>query len=263
MGMRTIVHTIPGFLVSLVEMLRARLRDMEFCARHRIRPEDITRNRQLTFPILMLFILQKTVKSIQRHLHEFLDELAAGALFEPVSSGAVTHARAKLKASAFIELNQDCVLPTIYGAEHPIQRWRGHRLLGVDSSLVRLPTSPELGQTFGWKAAANQHGATGTRFPEARLSVLYDLLNRVGWEARLEPSTLGEVARSMIAVSPATRIWLSCGSGTRRILLRAVRRVPFGRRRRCFVSTEPTKAEWSGSLHRPTRRRSACDWACP
>ena len=194
MGMRTIIHTIPAYLVSLVETLRARLRDPQFWARHRVRPEDFTRQRQLTFPVLMLFILQKTVKSIQRHLQEFLDDLAAGQLFEPVTDGAVTHARAKLKASAFSELNQDCVLPTIYGAEHPIQRWRGHRLIGVDSSLVRLPASEELGQKFGWKEASNQNGATGTRFPEARLSVIYDLLNRVGWEARLEPSTLGEVA---------------------------------------------------------------------
>ena len=194
MGMRTIIHTIPAYLVSLVEKLRARLRDPQFWARHRVRPEDFTRQRQLTFPVLMLFILQKTVKSIQRHLQEFLDDLAAGQLFEPVTDGAVTHARAKLKASAFSELNQDCVLPTIYGAEHPIQRWRGHRLIGVDSSLVRLPASEELGQKFGWKEASNQNGATGTRFPEARLSVIYDLLNRVGWEARLEPSTLGEVA---------------------------------------------------------------------
>jgi len=192
--MQTILHTIPSYLLTLVETLRARLRDADFLARHRVRPEDFTRQRQLTFPVLMLFILQKTVKSLQRHLHEFLDDLAAGQLFEPVTPGAVTHARAKLKASAFIELNQDCVLPTIYGPEHPLQRWRGHRLVGVDSSLVRLPTSQELGQRFGWKEATKQNGATGTRFPEARLSVVYDLLNRVGWEARLEPSTLGEVA---------------------------------------------------------------------
>lgn len=192
--MRTVVQTIPDYLFTLIETLRARLRDADFLARHRVRPQDFTRQRQLTFPVLMLFILQKTVKSLQRHLHEFLDELAAGELFETVSSGAVTHARAKLKASAFIELNQDGVLPTIYGAEHSIQRWRGHRLIGMDSSLVRLPNSPELGNKFGWKEAANQNGATGTRFPEARLSVVYDLLNRVGWEARLEASTMGEVA---------------------------------------------------------------------
>src|ERR1019366_7534631 len=150
--------------------------------------------RQLTFPLLMLFLLQQTVKSIQRHLHEFLDELAQGQLFEPVTSGAVTHARAKLKESAFSELNRDCVLPALYHSEHPVRRWRGHRLVGFDSSLVRLPDSDELGQAFGWQAVSNQNGATGTRYPEARLSVVYDVLNRAGWDTRLEPSTLGEVA---------------------------------------------------------------------
>lgn len=192
--MQTILQDIPSYLTTLIEALRAKLRDQNFLARHRVRPQDFTRQRQLTFPLLMLFLLQQTVKSIQRHLHEFLDDLAHGQIFEPVTSGAVTHARAKLKESAFIELNRDCVLPTIYGPEHPIQRWREHRLLGVDSSLVRLPDSQELGRTFGWKEASNQHGPTGTRFPEARLSVVYDLLNRVGLDARLEPSTVGEVA---------------------------------------------------------------------
>ncbi len=195
--MQAIITEFPAYLITLVEKLRAKLRDPDFLARHRVRPQDFSRQRQLTFPLLMLFILQQTLKSIQRHLHEFLDELAHGELFEPLTSGAVTHARAKLKESAFIELNQDCVLPTIYGPEHPIQRWRGHRLVGVDSSLIRLPDSEELGQTFGWKEAANQHGATGTRYPEARLSVVYDVLNRVGLEARLEPSTVAEVALAL------------------------------------------------------------------
>jgi hypothetical protein len=191
--MRTIVHDIPEYLTTLIEALRAKLRDQNFLARHRVRPQDFTRQRQLTFPLLMLFLLQQTLKSIQRHLHEFLDELAQGEIFEPLTSGAVTHARAKLKESAFTELNRECVLPTVYGPKHPIQRWRGHRLIGVDGSLVRLPDSEDLGQTFGWKEASNQHGSTGTRYPEARLSVVYDLLNRIGLDARLEPSTVGEV----------------------------------------------------------------------
>lgn len=192
--MQTILHDIPNYLTTLIEALRAKLRDPDFLARHRVRPQDFTRQHKLTFPLLMLFILQQTVKSIQRHLHEFLADLAQGEIFEPLTSSAVTHARAKLKESAFSELNRDCVLPTLYGPEHPIRRWRQHRLVGFDSSLVRLPNSDELGQAFGWKEAANQNGATGTRYPEARLSVVYDLLNRAGWDARLEPSTLGEVA---------------------------------------------------------------------
>src|SRR6266853_2881136 len=112
MGMRTIIQSVPRGLVTLIESLRHRLGDPAFCARHRVRPEDFTRQRQLTFPVVMLLALQKTIKSIQRHLHEFLDELAAGQLFEAVTPGAWTHARAKLQHSAFIELNQAVVLPT-------------------------------------------------------------------------------------------------------------------------------------------------------
>src|SRR5262249_44676626 len=109
--MQTILRDITNHLLKLVESLLAKLRDPDFLARLRVRTEDFTRRCQLSFPVLMIFILQQTVKSIQRHLHEFLDELSQGALFEPLSTGAVTHARAKLKESAFIELNQDCVLP--------------------------------------------------------------------------------------------------------------------------------------------------------
>ena len=194
MGMQNFLHSVPQYLLSLVEALRPKLHDPSFLARHRVRPEDFTRHRQLTFPVIMIFILQKTVKSIQRHLHEFLAGLAEEQIFVPPTSGAVTHCRAKLKESAFIELNRDCVLPIMYGSKHPILRWRGHRLIGFDSSLLRLPDSEELGQTFGWKEASNQTGATGTRYPEARLSVVYDLLNQMGLDARLEPSTLGEFA---------------------------------------------------------------------
>lgn len=192
--MQTPIIRFPSFLIILVENLRRRLHDPVFLARHRVRPEDFTRQRQLTFPVMMLFVLQKTIKSIKRHLDEFLDELAGGQIFTPVTAGAVTHARAKLKETAFIELNRDCVLPTFYSSERSVRRWHDRRLVGIDSSLVRLPNSEELGKIFGWKEASNQHGATGTSFPEARLSVVYDLLNRAGLDTRLEPSTVGEVS---------------------------------------------------------------------
>jgi hypothetical protein len=196
MGMQTILHDIPSHLTTLIDTLRAKLRNADFLARHRVRPQDFTRERQLTFPVMMLFILQKTIKSIQRHLHEFLDELADESVFEPVTSGAVTHARAKLKHGAFIELNKEVVLPVAYapGGNPRIQTWHGHRLLGIDSSLSRLPNAEQIGQAFGWVEVSNQQGATGTRYPEGRISVVYDVLNRLGLDARLESSRLGEVA---------------------------------------------------------------------
>ena len=195
MGMRTIIDSIPVFLVALIENLRSKLQDPGFIARHRVRSQDFSRQRQLTFPVVMLFILQKTVKSIQRHLNEFLNELAHGELFESVTPGAWTHARAKLKHTAFIELNRGSILPAIYSPERSetLQRWRGHRLLGVDSSLLRLPNSPDLFEHFTRVEVSCQIGDTGLHYPQARLSVIYDLLNRVGLDGRLEPSVVGEV----------------------------------------------------------------------
>src|SRR5438874_2856237 len=164
MGMRIILHSIPAYLTTLVEELRAKLHDAEFIAQHRLRSQAFTRQRQLTFPIVMLFILQKTVKSIQRHLHEFLDEVSEGQLFEPPTAGAWSHARAKLKHTAFIALNQQVVLPLVNQQGEDLKRWRGHRLYGHDSSLLRLPQNSELAERFGQVVIKNQKGATGTAY---------------------------------------------------------------------------------------------------
>lgn len=195
---------IPNALITLVLALRERLADQSFLARHRVRPEDFTRRRKLPFLFIMLFILQKTAKSVQRHLHDFLQRLAAGTTLEGATPGAVTHARAKLRHTAFIELSRDCVLPAIYDnpAGQP-KRWRGHRLLGMDSSILRLPNNPELRKAFTPVDVQCQFGATGVGMAQARISVLYDLLNRAGLDARLEPSEQGEVALAMEQLSQA------------------------------------------------------------
>lgn len=54
--MRTIIASVPVHLVQLVEALRARLGNPQFVSRHRVRPKDFTRQRQLTFPVVMLFV---------------------------------------------------------------------------------------------------------------------------------------------------------------------------------------------------------------
>jgi len=207
MGMRIVCAGVPGHVIHLVEKLRGLLREESFQARHRGRVVDFTRRRRLTFPIVMLLVLQKTVKSIQRHLHEFLRELASGEPLTPPGSGAFTHARAKLKHSAFIELNQIVVLPVVYGAEAAagVQRWKGHRLLGVDSSLARLPNSAALREEFGAVAVANQGGSTGTVYPGGRVSVIYDVLNRIALDCRLESSVLGEVDLAIAQLPCASR----------------------------------------------------------
>jgi DDE family transposase len=173
--------------LNLVQQLRGRILDPSVCVRHRHRPQDFSRECRLTFPVLMIVLLQKSLKSLQARLHEMVRQLAQGVEVGSLSAGAVTHARAKLCASVFVELNQQAVLPIVYGAEHQelVERWHGHRLLAVDSSVVRLPKSEGVAKKFGWMECSND-GGLRERYPQGRLSVLYDLLNEVALEARLE-----------------------------------------------------------------------------
>jgi hypothetical protein len=179
--------------LALIEQLRHSLTDPGFSLRHRRRPVDFTRQCVLTFPVVMLLLLQKSLKSLQAHLHEFLGQLAGGHTAPQLSGGALTHARAKLCAGAFVELNASAVLATVYGAEHAalVRRWKGHRLLGVDSSLMRLPSSGAVGDVFGWVQCANHYGPQ-ERYPQGRVSALYDVLNEVALEARLSAGTMAE-----------------------------------------------------------------------
>src|SRR2546421_8276731 len=139
-------------VIAVLKASRQLLYDPAFVGLARRRPKDFTRQCKLTFVITMLLILRKSLKSLQLRLHEFMaDWTQAGQQPFSATAGALTHARAKLLPSAFIELNQKAVLSQVYGAQYQsaLKRWRGHRLLAMDGSLIRLPSSPELFQEFG------------------------------------------------------------------------------------------------------------------
>jgi hypothetical protein len=49
-----------------------------------------------------------------------------------------------------------------------------------------------LSALFGQVECTNQNGKSSVAYPQARISVLYDLLNHIGWDARLVPYTVAE-----------------------------------------------------------------------
>ena len=65
--------------LALVEQLRRRIIDPGLRARHRRRPEDFSRECRLTFPVLVILLLQKSLKSLQARLHEFVRQLGQEA----------------------------------------------------------------------------------------------------------------------------------------------------------------------------------------
>jgi hypothetical protein len=180
--------------VFLGEHVRNLLGDLGFLERHRVSEQDFTRTRRLPFNLVVLLVLQKTLKSIQLHLHEFFERLAEGDVFSSVSAGAWTHARAKLRHTAFIELNQVAVLGNFYAAAKSVVLWHGHRLLAIDSSTLRMPHAKALFEFFGGQEPSNQSGTCELRVPQARLSVLFDCLNWIGIDTRVGKFSQGEVA---------------------------------------------------------------------
>jgi hypothetical protein len=175
--------------------VRHRLRCPAFLGRHRTHPQAFTRRRRLTFPRVILLVLQKGFKSLQSRLSDFFAQLAPeGEAPESVTAGAFAQARAKLSHTAFIALNDEAVLATFYGPDNAAQvrRWRGHRLGGIDGSLVHLPGGEALGRHFGWVETANGRGPCAVRHVQGRASVYFDVLNRVVLDARLEPARSAE-----------------------------------------------------------------------
>lgn len=182
---------IPAVL--MIETVRTLLAGSGFLARHRCAPSAFTRERKLPFKHLVLLVLQKSLKSLQLHLQEFFERLG-GVAGEAATAGAWTQARAKLRHTAFIELNEVAVLAPLEAVPEALGRWQGHRLLAFDSSLLRLPANAQVWAHFGGQEAANQSGPCGVRVPQARLSVLYDVRNRLGLDTKLGGFATGEEA---------------------------------------------------------------------
>jgi len=83
---------------------RRLLVEKTFCHKHRINDKAFTRRRHFTFANSMLFLMQKTVRSIQKHLHSFFDAL--GQPSPGLTPSAWSQARLKLSYTAFSALNE-------------------------------------------------------------------------------------------------------------------------------------------------------------
>jgi Transposase DDE domain len=170
---------------------RRLLLEESFCHKHRINDKAFTRKRHFTFANSMLFLMQKTLRAIQTHIHSFFEAL--GQPSPGLTPSAWSQARLKLSYTAFMALNEEAILKVVYAnRSHPqLRLWNGYRLVAIDSSLVRLPNQEALGTEFGWVECKNKSGECG-RYPEARLSILTDVLNRIGIQTCLAPSIKGE-----------------------------------------------------------------------
>jgi Transposase DDE domain len=147
----------------------------------RVKPQDFTRNRKLTLPIVALSILRGHKVSQQNALNKVFREL--DQLEATPTASAYCQARQKLRPELFVRLNQIVVekFYHLYEADGAVKRWHGRRLLGADGTRLILPDTPSLRAAF--TVHRNQH----EEYVIATAVVLYDLLNDLALQSSLGP----------------------------------------------------------------------------
>ena len=154
----------------------------EFKKKAKKRPGDFTRVRKMCFKRLVYFMLSMIKESSQNALERFFAKTGEDI---HMTQQAFSLARQKIKWEAF-RLLFDFTVNTYYQEyKEEIARWNGLRIFAVDGSTLSLPNDKPLADYFGTSGAGNTS-------PTAQGSLLYDILNDLVVDARIEPMSTDE-----------------------------------------------------------------------
>ena len=201
-------NLISNICAKAVKFLKEIITSPDFVARHRQSKSDFTRQRKLPFHVLIVFLINFVRGSYQDELDKFFKTICRFDVAKRVvSKAALTKARMKLKFEAFVELNMHLVQ---YFENHFKPRmWFDFRLLAIDGSTTRLPMTEAIAEHFGvW------NGRQGAPSPMARVSHLFDVLNKISVDALIKPKSMGErelAAQHMLNLMPSDLVLLDRG----------------------------------------------------
>lgn len=146
----------------------------------RLKTENFTRNRVLSFVYLTTFIINFVKRSLQLELYNFTDWLNV----LNVTKQAFSKARKKLSFTVFISLNE-VLIKEFYSDNGSVKSFKGLRLLAVDGSILRLPSDINLYTHFG-------RDEINKSIPMAQSSILFDVLNHLALDAIIAPYKASE-----------------------------------------------------------------------
>jgi len=152
--------------IALIEKIRNKMTNPDFVKQHRHDEKHFIRGRKLDFVMVLLIILQKSVRSLQNVLNNLYEQLGS----QTVTASAFTQARKHLKHTAFIELNKECIIDTCYQTDN-YQTYRGFRVLAGDGSKIILPKHPTVYNEFGSITIKNGHKNLGRLYKWAQFCI--------------------------------------------------------------------------------------------
>ena len=151
---------------------------------------------------MMLLNLRKS--SINTELGNFFKSLNnTDVAKQVVTASAFCQARQKVKHSAFIELNSE--LGAYFYKISDIRTWYGYNLLAIDGSTVKVPRQKEVVDYFG-----AIHPQNGEPRPLARVSQLYDVMNKFTVDASICPYCVGGARIGVYPCLPASFPLICC-----------------------------------------------------
>ncbi len=180
-------NLLSQICAELIDYLKNILHSPEFIDRHKKNKKNFTRKRILTFQTLFLYFMNFVKGSYQDELdHYFKALFRLDVPITFVSKMALSLARRKLKYDAFIEFNHH-LLEFFYNRFRSIKTWKGFNLLAIDGSTLKL---------FKYKGIREHFGVLkpnkGPACVMARVSQMFDVLNKVTIDAIISPFKVGE-----------------------------------------------------------------------
>lgn len=158
--------------------------------RFKMSEKDFTRDRALSFHSTLAFLLNFLRKSLAIEIDSFIKVLKKdkeSVLVPDFTKSAFVKRRQKIKPEVFKFLSESLVEEFYTDNDGSVALWSEFRLLAVDGSRLKLPNTDELREKYG--ETKNQQGANGV---QARLSVLYDVINGFVIDGSIAPLATGE-----------------------------------------------------------------------
>jgi len=166
----------------LTESSRKLLYSIELLICARRRNEDFTRNRTMPFTDLMLFMINLVRGSTQVQLNRFFENIKEVEM--KMKQQSFSEARSKIQWEACRMFLDNSVESYYEYHKGNYDTFEGYRLLAVDGSKQQLPSDGVLREIYGTYGRGDAVTGQG--------STLYDVINNIIIDARLEPISTDE-----------------------------------------------------------------------
>lgn len=123
------------------------------------------------------------IENFVKHIRSFIGT----SMYPSFTKSAFVQCRNKIHPEVFKYLSDRLIKEFYTDNEASVKLWNGYRLLSVDGSRMTLPNTKELAKEYGENRNQNK-----TTVVQARVSVLYDVLNKYVIDGILSPLEIGE-----------------------------------------------------------------------